>query len=346
MIGGEQRAYIGSFTSEGGHGITAASVDPATGALRVTGRTGAVADPSYLALSADRTVLYAVSEQPENGAAAAFSLRDPASPALLGEPVPVHGGAPTHLCLFNGYLVTADYASGSVSTLPVRPDGSLGTPVRVLRHEGRGPNAERQSGPHAHAVVPDPSGGSLLTVDLGTDSVRVCDLDRATGKLRVRHEVRLAPGSGPRHLTFHPRGHRAYVVNELGASLTVAAWEAATGLLRPLGEPVPLGEEGVDLPSEIVVSRDGRFAWAAVRGADTIVSFALDAGGDRLEPVGRISCGGSWPRDLVLDPAGRRLYAANQRSGDVTWFELDAATGAARRAGALRVPAASCLVFG
>ncbi len=39
------------------------------------------------------------------------------------------------------------------------------------------------------------------------------------------------------------------------------------------------------------------------------------------------------------------LYAANERSGDVTWFALDPATGVPRRTGSLAVPAASCVIF-
>src|SRR5439155_26219888 len=105
-----------------------------------------------------------------------------------------------------------------------------------LPHHGSGPQTARQEGPHAHAVLPDPSGRWLLSVDLGTDSVRVCALDGAAGTLTVRDEVALRPGSGPRHLAFHPRGDRAYVINELDPTVTLCRWDAARGTLTPLGE--------------------------------------------------------------------------------------------------------------
>ncbi|MDF3290337.1 lactonase family protein [Streptomyces sp. RB6PN23] len=346
-VAGVRRAYIGSFTSAGGYGITTATVDPDTGKLTESGRTDAVADPSFLALSPDTTVLYTVSERPEHGGAAAFSLTDPDTPAQLGATVPVGGGAPTHLCLAAGHLLTANYASGSVSALPVGPDGALGAPRHVLRHTGGGPNRERQEAPHAHAVLPDPSGRWVLSVDLGTDSVRVCALDRVSGELGVHHETVLRAGSGPRHLVFHPGGHRAYVVNELESSVTVLAWDAQTGVLTPLGSTATLPKEAADqpnYPSEVVISPDARFIWVANRGHDSIA--VLSADGDRLELLGTHPCGGHWPRHLTLDPEGRRLYAANERSGDVTWFDLEQATGRPRRAGSLPVPAASCVVFG
>ncbi|MGW7008492.1 lactonase family protein [Streptomyces sp. NPDC054933] len=343
-----QRAYIGSFTSAGGHGITTAAVHPESGALTELSRTAAVPDPSFLALSPDATVLYAVSEHPEDGGAAAFSLRDPEAPAPLGTTVPVRGGAPTHLCLADGHLLTANYVSGSVSVLPVVAHGALGEPRHVLQHTGSGPNPERQEGPHAHAVLPDPSGRWLLSVDLGTDSVRVCVLEPDSGRLRVHRETVLRPGTGPRHLAFHPRGHRAYVVNELESSVTVLAWDAATGVLTQLGSTATLPKEAADqpnYPSEVVVSPDARFAWVANRGHDSIAVLSLDADGDRLELTGMHSCGGHWPRHLTLDPTGRRLYAANERSGDVTWFDIDQATGLPHPAGAIAAPAASCVVF-
>ncbi|MCQ4083324.1 lactonase family protein [Streptomyces sp. RB6PN25] len=345
--GRAQRAYIGSFTSAGGNGITTVAHDPQTGALTEVNRTGTVPDPSFLALSPDAAVLYAVSEQPEGGAAA-ISLQDPDAPRPIGATVHVQGGAPTHLCVIDGYLLTANYTSGSISVLPIGPDGGVGEPSQVLTHEGRGPHPERQEGPHAHAVVPDPSGRWILGADLGTDTVRVYALDTATGILRIHGEAALRPGTGPRHLAFHPRGHRAYVVNELRSSVTVFAWNAGTGTLTPIGSAATVSLDSSDepnFPSEVVVSPDGRYVWVANRGHDCIAVLDLDAEGDHLELAGTTPCGGNWPRHLTLDPSGSRLYVANERSGDVTWFDVDPETGIPLLAGSVPVPAASCVVF-
>ena len=237
-------AYIGSFTSAGGRGLTAAAVDQGTGGLTALGHTADVQNPSFLALSADGGTLYAVSETEPEGAAAAFSLADPAAPRLLGAPVPVRGGAPTHLALHQGHLLTANYsAPGSVTVLGVKDDGSLGAVRHVLEHEGSGPNRERQEGPHAHAVLPDPTGRWALSVDLGTDSVRVCELDRDSGELEIERELGLRSGIGPRHLTFHPAGGHAYVMNELDSVVTVCRWDPDKGSLRPLDEVRVLPED-------------------------------------------------------------------------------------------------------
>jgi 6-phosphogluconolactonase len=344
-----KHAYIGSFTSAGGHGLTTVAVDAETGALGSPVSTEAVDDPSFLALSPSGELLYTVSERPEGGGGAAvFSLDDPSAPRQLGKTLPVGGAAPTHLCLAEGHLLTANYGSGSVSVIALDVDGGPLGVRDVLRHRGGGPDLDRQEGPHAHMVLPDPSGRRVLSVDLGTDSVRVCRLDAGTGELRVERETVLRAGTGPRHLAFHPRGDRAYVIHELEPVVTACRWDADAGQLRPVSEvSLPPGGAGCcDYPSELVVSEDGRFAWAALRGDNSIAVLALDAEGDRLELRGSVGCGGDWPRHLTLDPSGRRLYAANERSGEVAWFDVDPATGMPRQAGSIGVPAASCLVFG
>ncbi|MFF3397447.1 lactonase family protein [Streptomyces sp. NPDC002659] len=341
------RAFIGSFTSAGGRGIIAATVDGETGGLTETGVSDALADPSYLALAIGLRgpVLYAVSETQE-GAVAAFDIDGP-SPRPVGSRVPVCGEGPTHLALAAGHLLTANYSSGSVSVLPLGTAGEPGGATGVLQHEGTGPDPERQRSPHAHQVLPDPSGRWVLAVDLGTDSVRICAFDPGAGELILHGETALRPGTGPRHLAFHPAGSHAYVLNELEPTLTVCRWDADAGVLEPLGEQsvLPPGVAGRVYPSEIVVSHDGRHLWTANRGHDSIAVLTLDETRERAELVTTVPCGGHWPRDLALDPTGRRLYAANERSGDVTWFDIDPDTGVPHRGGSLAAPAASCVIF-
>ncbi|MEU2280943.1 lactonase family protein [Streptomyces sp. NPDC013178] len=338
-----KRAFIGSFTAAGGPGIVAAAVDPAGGALTVLSSVNGVPDPAYLALSPTGDTLYAVSETAE-GAVAAYSVAGDV-PEPVGAPVPVDGSGPTHLSVFDGHVLTANYGSGSVTAVPLRADGSLAPAASgVLRHTGSGPHTRRQQGPHAHQVQPDPTGRWAVSVDLGTDSVRVCDL--RDGSPVLHREVALRPGSGPRHLAFHPGGSYAYVVNELTPTVTLCRWDAPDGSLKPLAE-VPLlpgAPAGDAYPSGIVVSPDGRFVWTAVRGEDVLSVCAVEGEGEALRLIGTVSCAGRWPRALA-ESAGF-LYVANERSGDVTWFALDRSTGLPRRAGSIEVAAASCVVLG
>ncbi|QFQ95452.1 lactonase family protein [Streptomyces phaeolivaceus] len=344
-----RRAYIGSFTSAGGLGVLVAAVDEASGALTVLGGADDVPDPSYLALSPDGDTLYAVSERPE-GAVAAYRVTGD-KPELTGPPVAV-GDGPTHLAPHAGHVLTADYGSGGVTAVPLRADGTLAAPASgTLWHTGSGPDPRRQQEPHAHQVLPDPSGRRFLGVDLGTDSVRVCALEG--GVPVVHHETPLRPGSGPRHLAFHPGandhpdgepgGSYAYVLNELAPTVTVCRWNASDGLLEALGETsvLPGAPEGDAYPSGLAVSPDGRFVWTATRGTDVLSVLAVE--GDGLRLITTVPCGGHWPRALAQ--AAGFLYVANERSGDVTWFTIDPDTGVPARGGSIEAPAASCVVL-
>ncbi|MFF5184352.1 lactonase family protein [Streptomyces sp. NPDC000345] len=343
--GRNRRAFIGSFTAAGGPGIVTAAVDGDSGALTALNSLNGLPDPSCLTLSADGGTLYAVSETTD-GAVAAYRVTGDV-PEAAGPPVSVDGSGPTHLAVFDGHVLTANYGSGSVTAVPVRADGGLArTASGVLHHAGSGPHTRRQQRPHAHHVQPDPSGRWAVSVDLGTDSVRVCALRDGIPELHREHALR--PGSGPRHLAFHPNGSYAYVVNELTPTVTVCRWEALDGSLKPLAEAavLPGAPAGDAYPSGIAVAPDGRFLWIATRGEDVLSVFAVQGEGDALRLIGTVPCAGHWPRALTLSARGTVLYVANERSGDVTWFTVDPATGLPRPAGSLPLPAASCVVLG
>ncbi|WP_189783602.1 lactonase family protein [Streptomyces capitiformicae] len=337
MAEGRRRAYVGSFTSAGGLGILLAAVDEETGALTPLGTTNDLPDPSCLTLSPDGHTLYAVSETPK-GTVAAYRVTDD-KPELAHAPVPV-GSAPTHLCLFADHILTADHGSGSITAVPLLPDGTgtlADTASGTLCHP-------RQRQPHAHQVQPDPTGRWVLGVDLGTDSVRVCTVE---GGIPVVHsETALRPGSGPRHLAFNPNGadgSYVHVLNELAPTVTTCRWNAAEGQLEPVTEtPVlPTTPDGDAYPSGIAVSPDGRFVWTATRGVDVLSVLAVEGADLRL--VTTVPCGGRWPRAITY--AAGTLYVANQHSGDVTWFTPDQDTGVPVRGGSIEAPAASWVVL-
>ncbi|WP_424215085.1 lactonase family protein [Streptomyces sp. BI20] len=343
-------AFIGSFTSAGGAGITTAAVDPATGALTARASHDTLPDPSWLAAGDRPGLLHAVSEN-DRGLIASFRA-DPRTGALtpVGAPVPTEAAGPTHLARFGDRLVSANYTDGSLSSVALDPAGAPRGPARVLPYRGTGPDPDRQERPHAHQVVVDPTGRLLLSADLGTDTVRVHDAEGPDGAPRVRSETRLRAGAGPRHLAFHPTAGLFYVAHELEPLVSVCRLDAGSGEVTVLAElPIPAaGAPGGAraYPSGIVVDPTGRHLWIAVRGTDTLVTWELAPDPAAPALVGSVPCGGAWPRDLAQDPLTGRLYVANERSGAVTWFDTDPDSGLPSAAGALAVRAPSRVLFG
>ncbi|KAA2261208.1 lactonase family protein [Solihabitans fulvus] len=348
---GGHRVYLGTYTSGAGAGtgVGLASYQPATGQLRSTGVLAGVANPSFLTLSADGRTLYAVDEQTD-GSVTALAVDAAGGLRVLG--TQSSGGAdPCHLAVHadGRHLLSANYSSGSVAVHPIHPDGSLGARTDLVQHKGSGPDPDRQAGPHAHMVCPDPGGRFVLAVDLGTDTVYSYRLDPSTGRLKPRSTAALRPGAGPRHLAFHTSGRFAYVVNELDSTIVVCAYDPATGVLRP-GKPqatVPAGAPASprNYPAEVLVAGDGRFVYVSNRGHDSVAVFAVEAGGGTLRLLGATPVGGSFPRHISVDPTGRILFAANQKSNTVTSFLVDRQSGALTPSGTpLSTPIPVCVL--
>jgi 6-phosphogluconolactonase (cycloisomerase 2 family) len=313
----------------GGEGIGLATYDPATGRITGTGTLTGVADPSYLAVHPDGRTLYAVNER-EEGAVTAVRLSDR---KVLGSRS-TGGSSPCHLSVHpdGRHLLSADYGSGTVAVHPIDASGALGERTALVTHSSPPPGPGQQ-GPHAHQFVTSPDGGHVLAVDLGTDTVYSYRLDPQAGTLTEAARASARPGAGPRHLTFHPGGAYAYLANELDNTVTVCAYEPDSGRLR-IGEPQPTGTgAGTSYPAQLLVTGDGRYAYLANRGHNSLTRYAVEADGARLRLLDTVPVGGDFPRHIAFSPDGALLFAANQRSGTVSVFRVDGESGELRSAG-------------
>jgi 6-phosphogluconolactonase len=321
--------YVGSFREkaplhrhDSGGGVYVLDVDG-----------GVVADPfgieelttdvSWMAPSPDGAVIYTVSRTGDDSGTVSACVLDAESGSFRArETFDCGGGSPCHAALSAGgsVLLVANYSGGTVATFRLNADGSIAEPGPVVHHEGSGPDTERQDAGHPHMIAIDPITGYVLVPDLGADRIVAYELDESNGTLSEVPDatVPVAPGSGPRHLAFFADG-AAVVAGELDSTVTLlhregtalSAVTAASTLDRDPGER--------SYPSGIRVSRD--LVFVANRGPDTVATFRRD--GDSLTLVGTESCGGRWPRDLVVDEEERRLLVANQWGATVTVMPLD-----------------------
>ncbi|MFF3955022.1 lactonase family protein [Streptomyces sp. NPDC001890] len=340
------RLLIGTYTSAegGGTGIGTATYDAATGAIAAGPVITGVANPSYLAMHPSGATVYAVDEQ-ERGGVSAIALSPDGGHRVLGTRG-TGGAGPTHLSVHptGRWLLTANYTSGSVAVHPIGGDGSLGERTDLVAHTGP-PPGPGQDGPHAHQIVTTPDGGHVLAVDLGNDTVYTYRLDERRGTLDEVSRATLRPGAGPRHLTFHPGGRHAYLACEVDNTAVVCGYDPATGTLSP-GAPQSTGTgPGTSYPAQFLVTADGRFAYLANRGHNSIARYAVEEDGAALRLLGTVPVGGDFPRHTAFSPDGRLLFAANQRSGTVTVFRVDTRDGALTRTDeAFAAPVAVCVL--
>lgn len=345
--------YVGTYTGPGkAEGIYVYRMDPATGALSHAHTVTGVENPSFLTLDAQERTLYAT-EETDNGAVSAFSL-DPRTgqPTFLNRQTS-HGAAPCYVSVHPGgtHVLAANYTSGSVVVFPVQSDGQLGEASQVVQHEGAGPIQSRQKGPHAHCILPDPSGDHVLSCDLGIDKILVYHLDTERGTLvpNALPYGQVNSGAGPRHLAFHPNGRYAYVINEIGCTLTAFAYDAARGALTAVDTQPTLPDDFTARSScaHVLVHPNGQFVYGSNRGHDSIVIFRIDEERGRTRLVGYEPTQGKNPRNFAIDPTGTYLLAANQSTNTIVTFRIDREQGTLAATGHVApVPAPVCLVFG
>jgi len=355
---GQYIAYVGTYTTKtSSKGIYAYRFDPAKGQLTPIGVAAETVDPSFLAVHPSGKYLYAVNELSNfngevSGAVSAFAIDAKTGALKFLNQVPTRGAGPCYVSLdkTGAYVLVANYDSGSIASFPVHGDGSLGTASGFVQHSGNGPNKERQEGPHAHWIGASPDNRFALAVDLGLDQVIVYGFDGDKGIFTpmLSGFAKVKPGSGPRHLAFHPNGKFAYVLSEMASTVTVFSYKDKTGSFSSLQtiSALPNDYSGPKEAAEIAVHPSGRFLYASIRGQDGIAVFAIDQKKGTLKSLGQVLTGGKTPRHFVIDPTGSYLLAENQESNNIVIFHIDPATGSLTPTGqTIEVPSPVCITF-
>jgi 6-phosphogluconolactonase len=348
---GPRLAIVGCFTTQErkarGTGLRVfryTSGERWTHAARLDG----IVNPSYLRADPKRGLVYAV--HGDATVASAYAI-DPVSGSVkpLGEADSAgRNGVAADLDPSGRFLFVANYSSGSVTTLPVNHDGSLADATHRLDLPGpTGPHRSEQATSHPHDAVIDPSGRFLVVPDKGLDRVFVLRPDERTGELSVASYVTVRPGSGPRHIAFHPKLPRAYVVNEIDSTVVSMAWDADAGSLTPLHVVPALPDSffGHSTAAEIVLDPAGRFLYVSNRGADSVTRFSVDNDGERLTLQGWVPAGGADPRYMTLSPDGTRLIVANEHGDSIVEFDVDLRSGGLAAGATVAAASPSAIVF-
>ena len=350
--------YIGTYTEHVGSvskGIYIYRLNLASGELTFERQAVGVLNPSYLALHPQGEFLYAVNEVQsfageEGGGVSAFSIDSDSGEVELLNAQPSRGKDPCYISIerTGRFALVANYSSGTAAMLPIQPDGKLGPATDVIQHFGSSLHPERQTEAHTHCILPDPTNRFAIVVDLGLDKLLVYEMDLDRGKLHKHSEVSVRPGAGPRHLTFHPNGQFAYLVNELNATLSGYRYDAESGAFEELQTvpALPDGFTGENLCAEVRVSPDGKHLYASNRGHDSLVCYSIDQSTGLLSYQHHTPTGGREPRNFAIDPSGAFLLAANQKSHNLVTFRINPASGALTRVGnEVEIPMPVCIKF-
>ena len=348
--------YLGTYTGgqDGAKGIYLTHLNTQDGRLSEPQLVAEVSNPAFLAKHPTLPRLYAVTEhgQGDGSPIVAFAI-DPATHALTKlneQSVPAFGAC--HLGVIplphvlnepkKYAVVVAFYNDGATASLPLTDDGRLAPYVTLNKHEGRGPTS-RQTQAHAHAVYPALYHNSIFVPDLGADRLFFYNTN-ADGTLTPGGEMKVPPGSGPRHAAVSQEWMTLFILNELNSTICVSGIIGSSNFIpenMPIQQTIstvagrntvaPFPPEGKsaenNFPAEIFLHPNGRFLYASNRGDDSIALFHFNTQTFQLELIETTPCGGKTPRSFDLSPDGQWLIVAAMQSDLITTFRIDPDTG-------------------
>lgn len=353
--------YFGTYTRKEGHvdgkasGIYYGIFEHTSGKIKIKDTIGGIINPSFVALSQDREMLYAASE---TGGGELFAYRlGEANPLLLGQ-WPTGAAAPCHIAVdASDRLVLVSNYMGGVVNVFYRDSQDRIHEIQRLQLDREGDTAAS----HAHAASFSPDNRFVFITDLGKDKIWAFRLDTSAlgqlvdrpGSLVLHEEFSLHwqhegldRRAGPRHFTFHPNGRFAYVVNELNATVTALAYDAKSGQLSGIQNISTLPEAYTDWNAcaDIHIHPNGRFLYASNRGHNSIVSYQIGEDG-QLNLLGHTPTSGEFPRNFAITPDGQQLLVANQNSDNVVSFDIKPQTGKLDKKQENSVKTPVCIAF-
>jgi 6-phosphogluconolactonase len=238
------------------------------------------------------------------------------------------------------FLLGASYGANQVGVNPIGSDGRVGEPLQVIA-----------TARNAHAIRTDNTNRFVFVPHLGTDQLFQFLFDEKSGKLTANTPpvVQLKQGTGPRHLVVSKDNRFAYLLNELTATVTALSLDPTTGTLKELdsvsalppdtklGPGMPRGPVGVpgqaprntdnDIwASDLHLTPDGRFLYAAERTSSTLGAFRVDTASGKLSYLGSTPTE-KQPRGFNIDPTGRFVVVSGEKSDTISSYAIDAETG-------------------
>lgn len=323
---------VGTYTTGESEGIYVYQFDTVSGFSKYKSVVK-VTNPSYLTINKEGTHVYSVSETGDAKAAANAFVFDKKDGTLKLLNSQLTGGAdPCYIELdkTGKHVVTANYSGGSITAFNINGDGTLTTATQLIRFTGKGADAERQKAPHLHCVRYSPDGKYLFADDLGTDKIHKFGINESNEgnylKVGTPAAFDVAPGSGPRHLDFHPNGKYAYLINELSGAVIAFNYDANAGNLTQI-QTIQADTLSAKGSADIHVSPDGKFLYASNRlKGDGIAIFSINQVDGKLTKVGYQETG-VHPRNFVITPNGKFLLVASRDNDVIQIFLIDRVTG-------------------
>ena len=314
--------YVGTYTSGESKGIYKYILHE-NGLMENAGLAARSENPSFLTFSKEKQFLLAVNEN-EEGKIESFAVTN--DTLLFVSKSQSGGSSPCYVTVNeSGYILTANYDSGTVGLLKMDKSGQLSKLLFVEDH-----HSKKGLTAHAHSVQFIPNSNRVISVDLGTNELWFSELDTTKQKLIPLNQptLKLSGDPGPRHFVLHPNGKWIYVVNELSNSITLVKHTSeGTFIQGETFSTLPAGYKGKSYCADIHLSKDSRFLYTSNRGFNSIAIFKANPNDGSIKLIDNEPVRGDFPRNFALSPDGNYLLVANQKSDNIVAFKRDKTSG-------------------
>ncbi len=328
--GADLHFYVGTYVSQSGVAAGGKGLYPLTfnraHKTWTLGEADPIAQNASFGVYSPKHKLYYLLDEQSDGKVGIYARNDTAWEKR--RQLSSHGDSPCYASLDarEQILAMANYNTGDVVFYQLDKGGLPIEPAIIRQNSGKGPNADRQAGPHAHCVKFAPDQTMIYSVDLGTDQVLVYPFDAATSKVgEAKVALQAPPGVGPRHLAFHPNGRNAYVVCEMGNCI-LALERQPDGTLTLVQQisSLPADFTGHSQAAHLVLNAKGDRLYMSNRGHNSVGVFAIDPATGQLSLLQFSPTLGDWPRFFLMLEAEKQLVVAHQNSGDLVAFSIGA----------------------
>jgi 6-phosphogluconolactonase len=316
------------------------AMDKASGALTPLGKTKAGKQVMPMAVSPNKTFLYAaVRSQP-------FSLLtyaiDPSSGALTPKataPLP-DSMAYISTDATGRFLFSSSYGGDKVAVSPIAAGLVEREAIQVI-----------PTGHKAHCIRPDAANKFVYATNLGSDQILQFRFDAQSGKLTPNDPSRVMsePENGPRHIIFSPDGHYLYVSHELTGKIAQFSIDKTKGTLRIIGYTASIPADSALLPglspeaaakvnppedkdkpriwaADLQITPNGRFLYTSERTSSKISLLSIAPGTGAPTYVTSYPTE-TQPRGIRIDPTGTYLVASGEKSDRLAVYKINQTTG-------------------
>jgi len=328
--------YIGTYTNGNSEGIYRIQFNINTGELSNLQFAASTEDPSFITFSHNKQYLYAVNES--SGNVSSFKIQKNGLLKFLNK-IGSNGDWPCHISLnkLGTKAVVSNYGGGSVSIYNISRDGKLSEASQIFEYS----TPEKKSHAHSAQFFND----DLFVSDLGMNSVYQYKLKNNNYEIASPRIVDMPNNPGPRHFALTKNGQFMYIINEYGSSVT-SVQKTENGF-EQIDYDSTLSDDYKESNAcaDIHLSKNELYLYGSNRGENTIAVFKRNKLDGTIEKIQSISVHGDWPRNFTIDPSGKFLLVANQKSDNISVFKIDPKTGMLSFLNSVKAPTPVCLLF-